>query len=867
MENIIESLRKQREQLIAEKGDDLLSRHTSLLEIAIISLYNRLVNRLSSATEQFRASGAIMALGRFARGLVGPDDTVSLVFLKTEPFPWSQNWVDEVVGPLRQAGWNVACLQAGTEELLDRAALDHDLILDLLTGRYVSGNRELVEGLDGVLQAFIERNREDLVQRLRAGVEARRNRMVDPGNWLEPSILETPGGLQDIQAIRAACRIVLAIRCFEDAIFQGYLLRREVDQLQQAEKKYLRFMSLLKMVAGNDSGVVKFGQQELLAEQLGYGSPSGFLPVESFMRELFQTFHAVNRVVVQFGERLQESGHYGSRSEPGPSRELEPGLQLQEGKIVIQPANYPASAASIVHLFAIAAENRLGFSIRTGQWIQHHGNLLETAAGDPEVRDQLLRLLSADSPSLDALRSFYDYGLFAALVPEIGAVHCLVQHDAFHLYPLQEHHFRTLAELKRLAAGEHRQQAPDLTRLAEAVVDPAAVYLAAILHDIGKSGGADHARRGAAMIPTIAQRLGLDSATAETVRFLVGNHLLLMDNASMRDLADQEMVSQCAQQVGDLEQLHLLMLLSFADMVATGPKALQKWQETPVAQLSDRIRYVLEKGEPGPEALADRIARLQTLVAPKVTDILTAAELSTHFAQLAPRYLLSMSPTAIAEHLHLEKQLEASRDPFAWVVATRDDGIEITLLGWQVHGFLAKAAGILTLHHLDIVGAQVFTKKNGVVLLVFQCRAQDEGVATPNWETAGRHMKRLLEGKLALDYRIALHADRTKDFGRSAACTKSRVLIDNDSSRSYTILEVYTTDRVGLLYAITRVLMDLQVRVYVAKITTKIDQVADIFYLQTVEGGKVLDEEQLQEIRNALLFRLDGRAALEGSTP
>ena len=49
----------------------------------------------------------------------------------------------------------------------------------------------------------------------------------------------------------------------------------------------------------------------------------------------------------------------------------------------------------------------------------------------------------------------------------------------------------------------------------------------------------------------------------------------------------------------------------------------------------------------------------------------------------------------------------------------------------------------------------------------------------------------------------------------------SRVLIDNDSSDVYTILEVYSTDRVGLLYTITRTLLDLHVRIYVAKITTK----------------------------------------------
>ena len=865
MEHIIESLKRQREQLLAEKGDDLYSRHTSLLEIAIISLYNRLINRLSPATEQFRSSGAIMALGSFGHGLVGPADEVSLLFIRVEPFPSAQNWVEEVVEPLREAGWQVICEQIDGDELVKRAALDHELLVELLSGRYISGNRSLVETLDGRLQTVIAERRQELAQSLREGVEGRRRAMREPGHWLEPSVLEAPGGLHDIRAIRAACRILLNIRCFEDAVFQGYLLREEVEQLQRAEKRYLRWLSLLTEVTGNRSGTLGFEQQEILAARLAYCARSGFLPVESFMRDLFQSFDEVNRVLVRFGQRLKETGHYGGREVGNGRRTLEPGLDLRHGNLVLHPADYPASAAAVVHLFAIAAAERAGFSCAAAQWIQHHANLLETAAGDRAVRDELLSLLLLDSPQLHALRSFYDFGLLGAMIPEIAAVHCLVQHDAFHLYPLHEHHFRTLAELKRLRAGEHAGTAPELTALAEAVADLPALYLAAIVHDIGKSAGADHAKHGAAMIPAMAQRLGLDPDTTDTLQFLVGHHLLLMDSASMRDLADQEMISQCAQQVGTVERLRLLLILSFADMLATGPKALQKWRETPVDQLAEKIRTVLEKGEPGPESITARLDQVRALVEPQVRDLMSGADLSTHFAQLAPRYLLSMPPAAIAEHLRLERELEGSLEPFAWIVKPLESSIEITIMGRRTHGLLTKAAGVLTLHALDIVGAQVFTKNNGVVLLVFQCRARAGGAAAPAWDAVGRHMKRLLEGKLALDYRIALQARQLKDATDFPSGSRSRVLIDNESSQLYTILEVYTSDRFGLLYSITRTLMDLEVRIDVAKITTKVDQAADIFYLRSLDGEKVLDREQLQEIKNALLFRLDGPSALSGA--
>ena len=63
------------------------------------------------------------------------------------------------------------------------------------------------------------------------------------------------------------------------------------------------------------------------------------------------------------------------------------------------------------------------------------------------------------------------------------------------------------------------------------------------------------------MIPTIARRLGLGAEESDTVQFLVAQHLLLLDNAAMRDLADEEMLTQCALSVGNLERLELLLLL------------------------------------------------------------------------------------------------------------------------------------------------------------------------------------------------------------------------------------------------------------------------------------------------------------------
>ena len=446
----------------------------------------------------------------------------------------------------------------------------------------------------------------------------------------------------------------------------------------------------------------------------------------------------------------------------------------------------------------------------------------------------------------------------ASLIPEISAVHGLVQHDAFHLYPVQEHHFRTLTELKKLFRGDYSQVEPELTRIAQGIDDPSLLYLAGLLHDIGKSSGRGHAAHGGEMIPAVARRLGLGAEESDLLQFLVAQHLLLMDTASMRDLGDDDMVANCASIIGAPERLDFLALLSLADMVATGPKGYHKWQDTPVIALCERIHYLLEKGEPSQQAITERIAQIRNQVAREVSDLMGTVELEDYFANLAPRYLFSMFPGTIARHLRMEWQLRHSEEPLVLEVTTADGSAEITLVSREMTGLVSRSAGILTLHDMDIRGAQVFAMNDGVVILIFQCRFEETPSGEPDWDAVRTDLKRLLEGKMALSYRIASHAAGLRFTPPPLRKTPSQILIDNESNARYTILEVYTLDRAGLLYTITRTLFELQIRIFVAKITTKVDQVADVFYIRTSHGEKVTDPERIKEIKDALLFWLDG---------
>ena len=852
MQSIAESLRKQRELIVEESSEQALDRHTSLLEIAIISLYNRLANRLLGSSEAFRAGGAIAALGTFGRGVSSPMQEIPILCLQADETPAKDSWMYEITEPLSEAGWKVEAFQGSVPQIVARARADSSFLFKLMDMRYISGNRSLADQLEVELAAHMSKNKGPLLQLLRETITVREQLFEKTQNWLEPDLDKNPGGLSEIGAIHAACRLS-GLCSLEDAIFRGYLTREEVDLIQHAEKTFCRYLTLLRNASGTQDSTLLVNHQETLARKLGYSEKSGFLPVEIFMQHVHQLFHGAAGVSREFWERMNET-----RS-PQPEdlvTDIEEGIVARSGKIHILTDRYAATPKNVVHLFTLAARHRLGLANVTRQWLSHNGNILGTASGDTAVKDEFLELLRSDSPEIPILRLFYDYGLMTALIPELGSVHGLVQHDAFHLYPLQEHHLQTISELKKTLEGNYAGMEPELSRVASEMGDPAPMLLAGMLHDIGKSSGSGHAVKGGEMIPAVARRLGLSPREADAVQFLVSQHLLLLDSASLRDLADHEMLTNCTVAVGKKEYLDQLLLLTFADMMSTGPRARDKWRDTPVFPLYRTIANILEKGEPSTQIIAEKIARVKKQLETRVSDLMNPEELEAYFSRLAPRYLISISPEEIVKHFQLGRRLRDSGGPFIWEVSSGRETAEITVMSWDKPGLLARSAGILTLHGLNIISAQVFTMNEEIGLLIFQCRLPEPGM---DWKAVEKDMDRLLNGKLALDYRIAAHSAAGKQ-AQALRTVPSKIVIDNESSAQYTILEVYTVDRIGLLYKISKTLHDLQILISVAKITTKSDQVADAFYIRTDRREKVTDPEQILEIEKALRFCLDAKA-------
>jgi [protein-PII] uridylyltransferase len=377
------------------------------------------------------------------------------------------------------------------------------------------------------------------------------------------------------------------------------------------------------------------------------------------------------------------------------------------------------------------------------------------------------------------------------------------------------------------------------------------LLLAALLHDIGKGTAEDHSVRGVALARSALGRMGLPLIEKEEIAWLVRSHLLLTKTAVRRDVEDETLVVELAETVGSTERLRTLYLLSAADGLATGPSAWTGWTATLVSDLFTRIYHLLDRGELV-NADASRVAHTREAELRSALGSFEPALVELHLGLMPRMWFLTQDLAALIHQSQLmveppgpqELRLEA-------VPLDHPDHWEVTVVAQDKPGLFSKVSGAFALNGLNILSAQIFTRQDRVALEIF-------GVAGHGgkFEKIKEDIVKALRGKISLDLRLA---QKRSDYAGRVSRGKQetpQVRIDNGSSDFYTVIEVHAPDRVGLLYAITRALTELELDIYLAKVATYAEDVVDVFYVRDLEGQKVTEIEHIREIERLILHRL-----------
>ena len=847
-----------------EGGRSLVAAYTDAIDRLVRFLYADATTHFLARNPRINHRCTVLAQGGYGRGELNAQSDIDLLFL----YPWKVNPFVETVAEvmlfaLWDAGLAVGHAVRNVRECARLAARDMKVKTAVLDGRFLCGDEPLyAEFEEFMLEETASQNPTPFFKEKLAENVERHARAGDSVYLLQPQVKEGQGGLRDLHTALWMAKVKYKVRTFRDLVRIGVVSEADVDELDAAIDFLWRVRNGMHFEASKHQDHLTFELQERLAPALGFGP--GRAGTEAFMRTYYGHAATVNRFSESVIARcVQTAEPY--RGSPLPLRTVREGMRVQGRTLsVVNRHVFLRDPAALVHVFVEAQRHGATLSSETRDLIRECAPSLEPVAGSAAVAAAFLAVLRARGHVYDTLVEMHKLGVLKRVVPEFARLECLIAHDPFHIYTVDYHSLMGVRELERLRAGDYAKEVPLLTQVMREVHQPELLFLAMIFHDVGKGHGHDHDSRGAGMVRDMAARLGLNEDQRAACEFLVRNHLLMSHLAQRRDVQDDGLVSDFSRTVETVENLQRLYLLTFADMRAVGPQVWNNWRDSLLRELYTRTKEAFDTGDVEPDARGGRLERIRSRVIEAVLPDRQAAA-TTFLASMPDSYILSTPEEVIPSHSELrrrfgEREAAGERPAMAIHVAhfPERDFSEFAVCTRDRPGLFAMLSGVLAAHSMNILAARIATSLDGIALDAFRI-SQPSGEASldeERWERVEHTLRRVLGGEVDIE-ELVRRAQRPSLLARPRRRAPTSIEIDNSVSRDCTVLDVYTGDRVGLLFTITNCLYHLWLEIRLAKITTMVDRVLDVFYVTDHEGRKIEDEARLTAIQTELTRALE----------
>lgn len=830
----------------------------------------------SCAAEGEASRVALVATGGLGRRELGLFSDLDVVVLTDDPHePRVLAIAERFFHLLWDLGLDVGHAVRAVADTVALAATDVRTATMLLDRRRIAGDRGLVWALDAAATAALPRLAAATVAQLAEEREGRHHRYLDSPFLLEPEVKHGCGGLRDLDVVRWSMGLASGVLDLEGAVARGLLLAHEADDIASARAFVWDVRQRLHARAGRRQDRLTFEDQEEIARSLGEEDAPDMLGVERFMQRYYR--HA--RVAEQASERaLARTRAATGPTEPGLAIDAAPHVLDHEPDVVVVDGRLALRASSLerpevaLRFYRVvttqamtpdpAAREAIARALRSAEG---RTRLRESPAAGEAFLEMLAWTGEVPVRRGSILAELHDAGVLLAMIPEFEPVTGRVQHDVYHVYTVDVHSIAAVDRLRTLLRGELADDLPVATRVATEVSDRKRLALAVLLHDVGKGRGRDHSIEGAALALDVCARLGLSAEDTEHVRWLVLEHLHLYHWATRRDTSDPDTVAEIARAIGSMDRLRDLYLLTLVDLGTTNPKALTPWK----ARLFDDLFLDLSRVLEG-----DAVPRETTALTEELEARGAEAALAL-LATLPDRYAVGLDAATVVAHADI---VEARGDR-AVHVALRPGDVEelaeLVVVADDRPGLLADIAAVLAAHRLTITTANIHTRLRpdgrAEAVDVFAVRSSSpaaEGAPVDRHKLAGiaRDLERVVSGELDAHALLASRVRAPAWSRRRSPEVRTEIVIDNAASPHFTVLDVFTRDREGLLHAIAHALHGAGLSIVLAKVSTEGERVSDAFYVCEADGSKFDGAARVAEVRDTVRDAITSLAQASGAT-
>ncbi len=851
-------------------GLRVAGRRSDLIDVIVRNLYE---DGLAEADEEGAAPTqplAVVAAGGYGRGRLNPHSDIDLHFITptgARKLPAAHaKLVENVLYMLYDCGFKVGHAVRSIKETIQQANEDNKTKSAIIEARLICGNRDLFEDL------MAEFHKKCIAKQEKKYIDSRLNDMRSRhGKWSdtvylqEPHVKEGCGGLRDYQNLIWVSYVKMGTTRLADLRDQKLMSVSAYRELRKGYDFLMRVRNDLHYSQKRGGDILTLRLQGVVAKHFHYPQRGILRKTEAFMRDYYEHTRNIlqrsSELLDRFHLEQNGNGKQGIAGFLGKGRKPDTsigGFVIQNDRLYAAPdLLFAKDPNKILQLFRHSQQRHLRLAPELVQKIQrHYKRINRNFRYSKTNRETFEAILSRKGEVAFTLRQMHRAGVLGRYMPEFGALTNLVQHEFFHRYTADEHTLRCIEELDKLATDESRELEV-FRKLFLQLEDPFIIYLSLLLHDTGRALNTDaHDQASAELASKVCRRLSLDPRRRRMILFLVDHHLTFFKTATAKNIEDPQTIADFAVIIRDRPRLDYLFLHTFADTRGTSDEAWSDWKSSLMRRLyfstaeylEDKETF-LKKHETDKVILRDQVE--QELPA----DLHHAA--AEHFEGLPPRYFRTQSSRRISEHIRLVEEHKASgedRPNFFWKSRPEMGWSALSFVGRDRHGLLAIIAGALASENIDILGADLFTRSDGLALDFFRiCDASFGPVKSERTQKrVEEHVCEALQGEPP-DF-AALIAESRKRIRKDDIeyLIPQRVYIDLHAQTDETAVELQVVDRVGLLHDVFSAISDLGLAVASARISTTCGAAIDTIHVVDGEGCRLEDEKRIKELQEAI---------------
>jgi [protein-PII] uridylyltransferase len=798
---------------------------------------------------------ALLAVGGYGRGELHPKSDIDILLLSKDETSFSEhsNSMQDFITFMWDLKLDIGHGVRTLDDCSREAKNDLTIATNLMETRTLAGPDTLRSTMADNTSAENIWPSDDFFEGKWQEQADRHAKHQDIGYNLEPNIKNGIGGLRDLHTIVWILQRHFGSNKLESLSSKAILNDFEYGMFNRCRDFLWQLRYALHMVTDREEDQLLFDFQQEIAAVLGFEDQPDKLAVECMMHQFYRYSIAMEELngllMLLFKEIIVES------KKDAVVEPINEYFQSRNDYLeIIDPTLFDHTPNAILEVFYnMATDDTLkGVRANTIRALRDHRHVIdENFRSDPDNTRTFIAILRNPNNVVRELERMMRYGILGQYIPEFGDIIGHMQHDLFHSYTVDQHSFRAVKFMRHLRFGAEKQLFPLASKLIHNIPKKEILYIAALLHDIGKALPGEHELTGTEITEQFCIQHGLSQKDTDLITWLVKNHLLFSQASQRIDFADPDAIHHLATLIGTTRHLDHLFILSVADIYSTNKTLWTSWRAEQMRTLYSETSRVIRRGLNTPIDKDEWVKETQDLVIDNPGD----------------EYFLRESVDTLTWHSLALFKHGNSEKPLVLIGNTSNEANEgatqiFIYMKDQPHLFAVMTAALDQLH-LNIQDARIITSANNNALDTYIILDETGNPITEEvrLEKIKSTLENILENTSDFPDLIQRRTSRMlKQFD-----FKPRVYLSNDPFTKRSLLEVIAPDRPGLLARMGQIFMDFDLTLETAKILTEGEKVNDIFYLTDKNGDPISDLDVCMQLRNAVISELEDQVELQAS--